>query len=132
MRLLILQSKRGEGYMDVAVIVLAMMLCIGLAIQVFPVFITQQKLNTFAHELVREAVITGRVGLETTIRSQDLRQQTGLSPTVTWSRTGNIPINQEVSVTLKTTVNIGLFGGFGSFPIALSASAKGKSEVYWK
>lgn len=132
MRLSVLQSKRGEGYMDVAVIVLAMMLCIGLAIQVFPVFITQQKLNTFAYELVREAVITGRVGEETTVRSQDLGQQTGLTPTVTWSRTGNIPINQEVSVTLKTTVNIGLFGNFGSFPIALSASAKGKSEVYWK
>jgi hypothetical protein len=29
-------------------------------------------------------------------------------------------------------VNIGLFGGFGSFPIELTAKASGKSEVYWK
>ena len=27
---------------------------------------------------------------------------------------------------------IGLFGGFGSFPITLQAQATGKSEVYWK
>lgn len=28
--------------------------------------------------------------------------------------------------------NIGLFGGFGSFPITLRADAAGKGEVYWK
>lgn len=127
-----LRSKRGEGYVDVAVILLVVMLCIGLAIQVFPVFIVQQKLNTFANELVREAAIAGRVGAETSQRTHQLEQQTGLTPNITWDRTGNIPINQEVSVNLQTSMNIGLFGGFGSFPIQLSASAKGKSEVYWK
>ncbi len=35
-----------------------------------------------------------------------------------------------VTVTYQT--NIGLFGGFGSFPITLRADAAGKSEVYWK
>jgi hypothetical protein len=29
-------------------------------------------------------------------------------------------------------VDIGLFGGFGSFPVTLKAQATGKSEVYWK
>lgn len=126
-----LRSRRGEGYVDVAVIVLAAMLCIGLAVKVFPVFMDQQKLNTFASELAREAEISGRVGSETTQRANELRLQTGLSPTITWSKTGQIQINQEVTVILRTTVNIG-FGGLGSFPIELSASAKGKSEVYWK
>lgn len=126
------RSCRGEGYVDVAVIVLAAMLCIGLALKVFPVFMTQQKLNTFASELAREAEISGRVGSETTQRASQLQSQTGLSPTIKWSRTGPIQINQEVTVTLSMTVNIGLFGNFGSFPIDLSASAKGKSEVYWK
>ncbi|GIQ68334.1 DUF4320 family protein [Xylanibacillus composti] len=125
-------SRRGEGYVDVAVIVLAAMLCVGLAIQVFPVFMAQQKLNTFANELVREAEISGRVGSETTQRANELQEQTGLHPTISWSKTGQIQINEEVSVSLHMTVDIGLFGGFGSFPIELSASAKGKSEVYWK
>ncbi|MDN8588138.1 DUF4320 family protein [Paenibacillus sp. 11B] len=128
----ILRSKRGEGYVDVVVLVLAAMLCVALAIKVFPVFVVKNQLDTFAAELVREAEISGRVGNETNWRASELQTQTGLYPTIAWSRTGEIQINEEVTVTLKTTVNIGLFGDFGSFPIELSARAQGKSEVYWK
>ncbi len=128
----ILRSKRGEGYVDVVVLVLAAMLCVALAIKVFPVFVVKNQLDTFAAELVREAEISGRVGSETNERASELQTQTGLYPTIVWSKTGEIQINEEVTVTLKTTVNIGLFGDFGSFPIELSARAQGKSEVYWK
>ena len=48
------------------------------------------------------------------------------------STTGRIQLNDEVTVTLTLETDIGLFGGFGSFPITLTASATGKSEVYWK
>ncbi|WP_245863994.1 DUF4320 family protein [Paenibacillus donghaensis] len=128
----ILRSKRGEGYVDVVVLVLAAMLCVALAIKVFPAFVVKNQLDTFAAELAREAEISGRVGSETTERASELQTQTGLYPTITWSRTGQIQINEEVTVTLKTSVNIGLFGDFGSFPIELTARAQGKSEVYWK
>ena len=47
-------------------------------------------------------------------------------------RTGRIQLNQEVAVTVTYETNIGLFSGFGSFPITLRADATGKSEVYWK
>lgn len=108
------------------------MLVIALAVTVFPVYIAKQQLDTFATELVREAEITGRVGSETTRREQALREQTGLDPQVAWSRSGRIQLNQEVTVTLTYRTNIGLWGGFGSFPITLRADAAGKSEVYWK
>jgi len=49
-----------------------------------------------------------------------------------WSETGRIQLNEEVMVTVTYQTNIGLFGGFGSFPITLRADAAGKSEVYWK
>ncbi|TYA14773.1 DUF4320 family protein [Paenibacillus faecis] len=127
-----IRSRRGEGYVDVVVIVLVTMLCIGLAIKVFPVFMAQQKLNTIASELAREAEISGRVGPETSQRAIALQEQTGLHPSIAWSKTGSIQIDQEVMVTLHMTVNIGLFGNFGSFPIELTATATGKSEVYWK
>lgn len=128
----ILRSRRGEGYIDVCVLVLCAMLVIALAVTVFPVYIAKQQLDTFATELVREAEITGRVGAETTRREQALREQTGLEPQVAWSRSGRIQLNQEVTVTLTYQTNIGLWGGFGSFPITLRADAAGKSEVYWK
>jgi hypothetical protein len=127
-----LKNRRGEGYIDVAVLVLCAMLVIALAVQVFPAYIAKQQVDTFASELIREAEIAGRVGNETTTQEQLLRERTGLVPEVTWSKTGMIQLNEEVTVTVTYEMNIGLFAGFGSFPVTLQAQATGKSEVYWK
>ena len=112
-----LKSKHGEGYIDV---------------KVFPVFIAKNQLDTFATELCREAEISGRVGRETSRRAAVLEEQTGIDPNISWSRTGNIQLNEEITVTVTLKRNIGLFGGFGSFPITLRAQASGESEVYHK
>jgi hypothetical protein len=130
--LIILRSKRGEGYIDVAVLVLCAMLVIAFAIRVFPVYIAKQQIDTFAAELIREAEIVGRVGTETSVQEQLLRERTGLEPEVAWSKTGNIQLNQEVTVTVTYQTDIGNFSGFSSFPITLQSEASGKSEVYWK
>lgn len=128
----IVKSRRGEGYIDVAVLVLCAMLVIAFAVRVFPVYIAKQQVDTFAAELIREAEIAGRVGVETSLQEQLLRERTGLTPAVSWSKTGNLQLNQEVTVTVTYQTDIGLFAGFGSFPITLRADASGKSEVYWK
>ena len=128
----ILKNNRGEGYMDVVVLVLCAMLMIALAVKVFPAYIVKQQVDTFATELVREAEIAGRVGSETSNREVLLRERTGITPTVVWSKTGKIQLNEEVTVTVTYRVELGLFGGFGSFPITLRADAAGKGEVYWK
>jgi len=132
MKLKILRSKKGEGYIDAVIIVFVVILLIALVVRVTPVFIAKSRLDTFANELIRTAEIEGRVGTETTARANELKAQTGINPTITWSKTGNIQLNQEVDVNLTTTVNIGLFDGFGSFPITLRTKATGKSEVYHK
>ncbi|RJE46614.1 MULTISPECIES: DUF4320 family protein [unclassified Dehalobacter] len=128
----ILRSNRGEGYIDVAVLVLCVMLVIAVAVSVLPVFVTKNKLDTYASELCREAEIAGRVGTETTLRAQVLTEQTGLDPDITWSKTGRIQLNEEFTITVTARADLGLFGGFGSFPITFQARASGKSEVYWK
>jgi len=108
------------------------MLVIAVAISVLPVFVAKNKLDTYASELCREAEIAGYVGTQTTLRAQVLTEQTGLSPDISWSKTGNIQLNEEITVTLTMVVDIGVFGGFGSFPVTLTAKASGKSEVYHK
>ncbi len=128
----ILRSKQGEGYIDVAALVLCAMLVIALAVRVFPAYIIKQQVDTFATELMREAEIAGRIGTETTNRELLLREKTGITPMVTWSKSGRIQLNEEITVTVTFETNIGLFGGFGSFPVTLRADASGKSEVYWK
>lgn len=127
-----LRNNYGEGYIDVVVLVLCAMLVIALAVNVFPAYIAKQKVDTFATELMREAEIAGRVGFETAKREQFLVENTGIDPEVSWSRTGRIQLNEEVSVLVTYRTDIGLFGQFGSFPITLRGEAMGKSEVYWK
>lgn len=126
------KNNRGEGYIDTVVLVLCAMLVIAVAVKVFPAYIAKQQVDTFADELVREAEIAGRVGTETSRREVLLREKTGISPAVQWSKTGQIQLNEEISVTVTYDINIGLFGGFGSFPVTLRADAAGKGEVYWK
>ena len=119
-----LLNKKGEGYIDTVVLVLCAMLVIALAVRVYPVYIVKLQLDNFADVLVRST--------ETSDRERVLNEKTGLYPSVSWSKTGNIQLNEEVTVTLTLERNIGLFGGFGSFPVHLKARASGKSEVYHK
>lgn len=127
----LLRSKRGEGYIDVCIIVLVVIMILALFTAAAPVMTAKMQLDNFADELVREAEISGRIGAETTARARVLSEKTGLSPKIEWSRNGKIPLNQEFTVTLTVTLDIG-FGGFGSFPVTLTSKASGKSEVYWK
>ncbi|MBM7562920.1 DUF4320 family protein [Fusibacter tunisiensis] len=127
----ILKSKRGEGYIDVVVVVLVAMMVIAMAVKVYPVFVVKSDLNTFANELARVAEIEGRIGSETTAKRNELRASLGIDPTVNWSRSGNIGLNEEFSLVLTLPVDIGFFE-FGSFPITLTAKATGRSEVYHK
>ena len=129
---IILKDKRAEVYVDVIVLVLCAIMVLALALRVLPVFVEKQQLDTFATELVREAEVSGRVGSETTRRAAILREKTGIDPSISWTTSGRIQLNEEVTVTLTVRTNIGLFGDFGSFPITLRAQASGKSEVYWK
>lgn len=123
--------NRGSGYIDVVVIILSVMMVIALAVSVFPVYVAKSQLDTFAQELCREAEICGRIGSETDSREIVLEERLGISPTVTWSKTGNIQLNEEFAVELTMEYDIG-FGGFGSFLVTIRSKATGKSEVYHK
>ncbi len=127
----ILKSKRGEGYIDVVVVVLVAMMVIAMAVKVYPVFVVKGDLNTFANELARVVEIEGRIGSETTAKKNELRASLGIDPTVNWSTSGNIDLNEEFSLVLSLPVDIGFFE-FGSFPITLTSKATGRSEVYHK
>ena len=113
----LLKERRGEGFVDVCVLVLSVALVLALVVRIAPVFVAKQNLDVFADELVRTAEINGRVGSATNAKAADLREETGLDPDISWSDTGKIQLGNEVTVTLTTTVNLGLFGEFASFPV---------------
>ncbi len=72
----VLREKRGEGYIDIAVGILCLMLVIALAVSLFPVFMVKQQLNRFADEIVRQAEIVGSTSVNR--RIEELREETGL------------------------------------------------------
>lgn len=127
-----LKNNKGEGYIDVVVLVLCCMLVIAIAVNVFPTYIAKQKVDFFATELMREAEIVGQVGIETTRCEEEVAEKTGIRPQVIWSKEGKIQLNEGISVVVIYQMDIGLFAKFASFPITLRGEAIGKSEVYWK
>ena len=127
-----LKSTRGEGYIDVSVAVLVIMILLAGVIKIAPVFITKMTLNSYANELCREAEIAGRIGTETTARLDRLNEShPDLAPTVTWSASGNIQIGRTFSVTVSADYDFSFFV-FNTTPITISATAEGPSEVFWK
>ena len=53
----IMRDKKGEGYIDAAVVVFCVMFVIALGVRIFPVFITKIQLDNFADELVRDCLL---------------------------------------------------------------------------
>ena len=88
------KEEKGEGYIDIAVLVLCVFLVLALSVKLLPVFIAKQQLDTYATELCREAEISGRVGSETSRRAAVLTEQTGLTPEIQWSKSGRIQLNE--------------------------------------
>jgi hypothetical protein len=129
----LLKSTRGEATIGAVTVLLTSLFIIAFVLfRLFPVFTAKQQLDTYAQELCRTAEICGRVGAETTERARELTENTGLSPTIEWSDTGEIQLGEKISVTCSIQKDIGLFAGIGSVPITLTSRASGKSEVYWK
>lgn len=127
-----LGSTRGEGYIDVAVGIIIVMILLVAIIRIAPVFLTKMTLNSYANELCREAEIAGRIGSETTARLQRLNEShPDLDPTVTWSTNGRVQIGDKFSVTVSTQYDFSFFV-FKSTPVTISATAEGTSEVFWK
>ena len=129
----ILKSKRGEGYIDVAIGILCLMLVVAFAVTLLPVFTTKQQLDIFATEIVRQAEIVGST--EVSSRINTMQEQTGLNPQIRWDcdyySGKKVQLNGDIEVVLTDSVDIGFFI-FGSFPIEIQAKATGKSEVYYK
>lgn len=127
----IIHSKRGSAAIDSIAPLVVMLIATVIFIPIAGNVWTKNQLNTYATELCRTAEMSGRVGEETSNRAREMTQETGLTPEITWSSTGNIQLGEEFTVTCKITRNIGI-GGICQLPIPMTGSASGKSEVYWK
>ena len=132
------KSKRGEMFVDVAVMILCSVMIIVLALNTFRFFAIKQDLDYYAKEMIRSATVEGRINATATLMRRDrLSKETGLHPSITWNanyfnstqRTVQLGDTIEVTLTYQTT-----FEGFGIFsmPVTLTAKHSGLSQRYWK
>ena len=69
---ILLKNKRGEGYIDTVVCVLAAMMVIVLAINVFSFLTLKQDLDYFAKEMIDVSTTYGRTSGEANTRYTEL------------------------------------------------------------
>ena len=130
-------NKRAEGYVDVAVAVLVISFLLILLVSVFGVIHQKQTLNQMAEQIVEIASINGCVDDEVMERYEQLCEQTGLTPTMTFEATyfdedtGKVQLGDVISCTLTMDSSLIGFGG-ELFPINMTVTASGVSQVYWR
>ena len=130
-------NKRAEGYVDVAVAVLVISFLLILLVSVFGVIHQKQTLNQMAEQIVEIASINGCVDDEVMERYEQLCEQTGLTPTMTFEATyfdedtGKVQLGDIISCTLTMETSLIGFGG-ELFPIDMTVTASGVSQVYWR
>ena len=135
----ILHSKRGEGYVDVAVGILCVCLVLAVGLSVFQVISMKTTMDRITEDLIEVATYSGEFGEEFNATVARLRDQYNFDFEVTTSAskffsTANgrqrVQLGDEMQVTV--TVHAGLFGGDTIIPLNLSTTRMGKSEHYWR
>jgi hypothetical protein len=124
--------RRGvASYVGLAVMTIIFALALMVVMTITPVFIAKQNLDIFAGEIIRTAEVYGEVGVGTSARAAELESELGLSPSITWNRTGKVSLGEKMLVTLTLEKTLE-FSAFARPVVTLQSKAGGMSEVYWK
>lgn len=134
----ILQNTRAEGYIDTVVCVIAAMLVIVLALNVFSFLTLKQDMDYFAKEIIDTATVYGRTSGEVYQRYRELCAELGFQPSVSFSgteyynsSTGKVQLGDTIMIRITYRTYIKGFGAF-RIPVTLTAGHSGLSQKYWK
>ena len=134
----LLSNKRAEGYIDTVVLVVAAMMVIVLALNVFSFLTLKQDMEYFAKELIDTATIYGRTGAEVTQRYQELCTELGFRPMMNFSGTEyfnasakTVQLGDSIKITIQYQTHVKGLGVF-QIPVTLHTSHSGLSQKYWK
>ena len=135
-----IRDQTGDGYIDVAIVILIVFALMASFLAIFPIFTAQQSLNNTARQIARTVEVTGRAGPEV---DDYLNTCPGLVPDsiqyeTVWldKNKKTIQLKTPFTVTASKKVSIVIlrpsFGKSLAIQVQITASASGISEVYWK
>ena len=114
------------------------MMVLAVAISAFSLLATQLKLTRFANEMVGIATVCGGITPEVAERYNELSEETGLSPSVSWSAdwldesAKTVQLSDTISVTLEMDTEIDGLGDAVNIPVNLKIRRSGLSQRYYK
>lgn len=130
-------SKKGEGYIDVVVGILVLMMVLVVSLNIFEFMVIKQDLDEISGQLIETATFNGSFSDEFNDRAEALKEQFfQFTVTTNADEYYNYPFKRvqlgdmmEVTVSMDTHVQ-----GFGlvKIPITVSSHRSGISEKYWK
>jgi Flp pilus assembly protein TadG len=134
------RDQSGEGYVDLAIVVLVIFVLMAMLLSVYPIFTVQQSLNSTVRHIARTAEITGNAGTEIDALLENMPsvKPDSLVWNTTWKDPGakTMQLKTPFTVTAKKLVPLQIIGPlFGEqlvIKIEVTASASGISEVYYK
>ena len=117
--------------------VLVIMMMIILALNIFSFLTLKQDMDYFAKEMINCAAANGMTAGRVDTRYNELVEETGIKPSVTWNTTyynasqKTVQLSDTIQVTLTLSSRVrGL--GLISIPVTLTAKHSGISQKYWK
>lgn len=130
-------SKKGEGYIDVCLGIIALLSVLVLTLNVYSFLTLKQDLDEISEQLIEVAAYNGCFGDEFNQRAESLKEQlfdfdVNVSADSYYNATykrvqlGN---TMRVTVSVHTKV-VGI--GIVNIPITCSSTRSGISEHYWK
>lgn len=134
------RDQTGDGYIDIAIVIIIVFLLLASLLGLFPVLSAQQSLNGTARQLARTIEITGSAGsdFEQTIQEIGGVTITDVDIQTIWHDPSEKIIQLKTPFKVIVTKNVPItifrpsFGDPIVFNIEIKAAADGISEVYFK
>lgn len=126
-----LKEKKGNAYIELAVLVICVTMVIVFGIACGGAFVGFFRTNAAAYEVKRMIAIDGKYDAAEQQKVASYLQNSNIRATVTCTASGEIPEDSQFTITLTSSATIGI-GGVKTVSISIPASATGRGEVYWK
>lgn len=132
----ILKSKRAEGYIDVVIGVVALVMFIVIALNIFTFVTLKTTMDRIADDLIETATFSGSFGASFEEKLEQLQAKYFDFEVETYvekyynAENKKVQIGDDMGFTIRVNASV---AGIGiALPIDISVSRVGQSEQYWK
>ena len=129
-----LRNNKAETYIDVAITVMIVAFVLVFAVNMVSIVALNQNLKTMADQIIDYATTNGTTDINDYVET--LRTKTGIDFSCSFAGTDYLT-GQKVQlgdiIECRLAYNVSILGfGEAVFPVTVTASAHGISQVYWK